>query len=113
LLALAGIVLMIKKGEKMGAYLGILFLFISYLFASWWNWWFGCALGARSFVEYYALFIFPFAYLLHSIKERKIIFASLLVFIGFCCFLNMSIEYYYDGCFYGGTWEWDAFFKLI
>jgi len=113
ILALAGIVVMLKKGEKLGFYLGILFLFISYLFASWWNWWFGCALGARSFVEYYALFVFPFAYLLHSAKKNKFLFICLLFFIGFCGFLNMSIEYYYDGCFYGETWDWSAFLKLI
>jgi hypothetical protein len=113
LLSLIGIIFMIKSGEKLGWYLAVLFFVISYLFASWWNWWFGCALGARSFVEFYAVLIIPFAFLLHRFKTNKIAFSLLIFCLCVFCFLNMSIEYYYDGCFYGDTWDWEAFIKLI
>lgn len=112
-LFLIGIYVLKKKHKTMA--IGILFTFlaISYAFASWWNWWFGCSFGARSFVEYYALLIIPFAYLLKSASENKGQLIILALLIGFSCYLNLSIEYYYDGCFYGETWDFTSFFKLI
>ncbi|MBL7883454.1 MAG: hypothetical protein JNL69_05260 [Bacteroidia bacterium] len=112
LLSIIGIVLMIIKRDRLGIYLGVLFLIISYVFASWWSWWFGCSFGGRSFIEYYSLLIIPFAFLLSSSNNK--IFKSILLFIIIgCCYINLSIEYYYDGCFYGETWDFNAFMKLI
>ncbi len=37
----------------------------------------------------------------------------LYVFFAVCFWINMNIIYYYDGCFYGGEWGWEAYFKLI
>lgn len=115
LVSLIGCWLMVKDKNKMGHCLLFLFFIISYLFASWWNWWFGCSFGARSFVEYYALFIFSFAFLLNRTinSKSKIGLSVLVLFIILCGVLNMNIEYYYDGCFYGGTWDWATFLKLI
>jgi hypothetical protein len=102
-----------KKHKTMAMGILVTFLIISYVCASWWNWWFGCSFGARSFVEYYTLLIIPFAYLLKSANDKKGLLIFLVLFIGFSCFLNLSIEYYYDGCFYGETWDFTSFFKLI
>ena len=112
-ICLIGIVLMIKQKEWLGFYAGILFLIISYIFASWWNWWFGCAFGARSFVEYYAIFCIPLAYLLESTLKHKYYRYILILAIAFCCYLNMDMEYYYDGCFYGDTWDMKSYLKLL
>ncbi len=114
ILSLIGIVVMIKDKNSTGYFIGILFLLISYIFSSWWNWWFGCSFGARSFVEYYALFIIPVCFLWQQIKNKLAHKIMFFTFIAFCCFINLSIEYYYDGCFYGtNTWDYHAFFKLI
>ncbi len=113
LLCLLGVIIMLRNKDKLGIYIGLLFFLISYIFASWWNWWFGCAFGARSFVEYYSLLIIPFCYLWQFVKNRMALKITFFAFIAFCCFINLSIEYYYDGCFYGNTWDYDAFFKLI
>ena len=51
ILSIVGIVLMIKNKKLSGYFYGGLFLLISYIFASWWCWWFGCSFGARSFIE--------------------------------------------------------------
>ena len=113
LLSLIGVFVMIKNRDYLGYYIGILFLIISYVFASWWNWWFGCSFGARSFVEYYALLIIPFCFLWKSIVNKPVYKILFFTFIALCCFINLSIEYYYDGCFYGSTWDYGAFVKLI
>lgn len=113
ILSIVGIVLLIKDKRLSGYFFAGLFLLISYIFASWWCWWFGCSFGARSFVEYYAVLIIPFCYLLKRTIENK--YTRILVFIaiGFCCYLNLDMEYYYDGCFYGDTWDFASYFKLL
>ncbi len=113
ILSLFGIAIMIKNIKIEAYFIGLLFLLISYIFASWWNWWFGCSFGGRSFVEYYALLIIPFAYLLEFAFKHKLYRWLILPLIACCIYLNMSIEYYYDGCFYGGTWDFAAFLKLF
>lgn len=113
LLAVAGMILMIRAKERSGYYFLFTFLLISYLFASWWNWWFGCSLGARSFVEYYALLSFPLAYCIRTLMRNKLSGVFLFIFIGICCVAYFQIEYYYDSCFYGGTWDFPAYFKLF
>lgn len=113
IISLSGIILMIKQKEWLGSFTGILFLIISYIFASWWNWWFGCSFGARSFVEYYALFCIPLAYLVESAFKHKQYRYILILAIILCCYLNMDMEYYYDGCFYGDTWDIATYFKLL
>lgn len=113
LLSIIGIVLLIKDKRLSGYFFAGLFLLISYIFASWWCWWFGCSFGARSFVEYYAVLIIPFCYLIKKTIENK--YSRIVVFIavGICCYLNLDMEYYYDGCFYGDTWDFERYFKLL
>lgn len=113
LLSIAGIVLLIKDKRLSGYFFGGLFLLISFVFASWWCWWFGCSFGSRSFIEYYAVFIIPFCYVLKKSVDKKYGKALIIVLIGLCCYLNMDMEYYYDGCFYGDTWDFASYFKLL
>lgn len=113
LLALIGIVIMIREKEGMGFYLLFLFLLISYLFASWWNWWFGCSLGARNFIEFYTLFSIPMVYTIREAWKKSVTKYILIVFSAMCSIIYFSIEYYYDGCFYGGTWDFESYLKLL
>jgi hypothetical protein len=113
LLAVIGIVLMIKNKKREGYFYGGLFLLISYIFASWWCWWYGCSFGSRSFIEYYAILIVPFCYFLELSMKKKLSRTLVLVVISFCCYLNMDMEYYYDGCFYGETWDFASYLKLL
>jgi len=112
LISIVGMAISIWKKNKNGIIVAGIFLLCSYIFSSWWNYWFGCAMGARSFVEYYPLFMFPFAFAVSPIKN-KIMILLLCIFCTTCIWINMNIIYYYDGCFYGGEWDWDTYFKLI
>lgn len=115
LLILVALFLMIQSKKTNGSYLLILFLAISYLFSSWWIPNFGCAFGARSYVEYLALFSLPVAFLFTEIRKLnsiKIIGFSIIVllFIG----LNLKMSYSFDGCFYGeNTWDWNGYFEIV
>lgn len=113
LLSVVGIVLLIVNKKLSGYFYAGLFLLISYVFASWWCWWFGCSFGARSFVEYYAVLIIPFCFLLERSAMNKYSRIIVILAIGFCCYLNMDMEYYYDGCFYGETWDFASYLKLL
>jgi hypothetical protein len=111
LLSVAGMIMMIRKREKLGWYSLLNFLLISYIFSSWWCWWFGCSFGARSFVEFYTLLAIPMAFLLKNLDGKRMYAA--IGFIALCFFINMDIEYYYDGCFYGGDWDIKSYVKLL
>ena len=105
---------MVKKRIISGIFFLWLFLVISYVFSSWWDCGFGCAFGARSYVEYMAIFSIPVVYLYNHIitlKPLKIILFTCLV-IALIIF-NLKMTYSYDGCFYGGTWDWHAYIKLV
>jgi hypothetical protein len=108
----AGMLIAFLKKHTNGIIITVIFLLSSYIFSSWWNYWFGCAMGARSFVEYYPLLMFPFASVIAQINT-KIGIALVFVFCFACIWINMNIIYYYDGCFYGGEWDWNTYFKLI
>lgn len=113
LLAIWGIFMMVRKKHLLGNFLAILFLLISYIFSSWWCWWFGCSFGARSFVEFYVLLSIPFAYFIEFAFKKKFTKYLTIIFIVFFSIQYFNIEYYYDGCFYGNTWDWSSYLKLL
>lgn len=112
IVSIIGLLILIWQKSINGIVITVVFLLASYLFASWWSYWFGCSYGARSFVEYYPLLMFPFTYAISQIKN-KITIALLYAFCIACIWMNMDMIYYYDGCFYGGEWDWDAYLKLL
>jgi hypothetical protein len=111
-ISIAGMIMSFLQKNRNGIVTAILFFVTSYIFSSWWNYWFGCAMGARSFVEYYPVLMFPFAYAFSQVKNKAALLFIYIFFIG-CIWINMNIIYYYDGCFYGGEWDWNAYFKLV
>ena len=111
LIVLAGIITEIKKRKIENFYIAFTFFSISLICASWWNWWYGCSYGARNFVEYYALFAFPASGFLF---RNRLLYKKIIVwaFVITCIVININMLYYYDGCFYGGDWDWNAYWKL-
>ncbi len=112
LLSVIGTILMIAKRKHIGILIGVFFLVISYVFASWWCWWYGCSLGSRSFIEYYTLLAIPMAWLFSNLKTKnQIITITIAALV--CVWLNFDITYYYDGCFYGSEWDFKSYFYLL
>lgn len=112
LLSIIGIILLIIRKKMEGWIAGVTFLVISYLFASWWIWSFGCSYGSRGFVDFYPVFMYPFAYLISEMKN-KIGLILIYAFCALCIWANFDMIYYYDGCFYGGDWDWSSYWKLL
>ena len=115
LLVIAFLFLMIKNKKGNGFYLMILFLTISYTFSSWWSWSFGCAFGARSFVEYLSVFSIPVAYVFFRIRKLSAIkLVSLVTLVIVLIAFNLKLTYSYDGCFYGkNAWDWNWYIELV
>jgi hypothetical protein len=107
--------IMIKNKVQNGVFILFLFLFISYVFASWWDWSFGCSFGARSFVEYLSIFSIVIAYGVKytfqlGAKKRALVYLITFAIIAF----NLKMIYSYDGCFYGErNWDWSFYVQLV
>jgi len=113
LLLIPAFIIMVKKNVVNWPVILTMLIIVIYITASWWNWWFGCSYGARNFVEYYAFLIFPITYLIaKSFIRTKTTFLMLIFVIG-CIVFNLNTIYHYDDCFYGSTWDWSEYFKII
>lgn len=89
------------------------FVLLSLVFASWHDWSYGCAYGSRPFPEFYALLALPLAsFLKHTITERKQRLLA-LVFVVLAVSWNLKLIFSYDGCWYGGDWDWQALLDLL
>lgn len=104
-----GIFKMIMAKSGFGWIVGLTLLANIYLSSSWWCWWFGCAFGARTIVEYYSLLVLPFAFLLNQLQRKS--HYLIICVIGTFVFLNIYKIYHYYGCFIWETWDWVHFFE--
>lgn len=115
LVGLAGLFFMQKKYPVESRVTGLGFLLISYVFASWWSWSYGCGYGSRPFVEYFVLLSLPLGYLFEHVaglKCKRIRFL-LVSFVLMLIALNLKMIYSYDGCWYASDWDWPAYLDLI
>ncbi len=113
LLVLGGLICMKKQHPYWSLSLGIYFLFISYIFSSWWFWSYGGSYGSRPFVEYYTLFALPFCFFIQYILKNKAslyIFGSLIIL---CIAWNLKLIFSFDGYWYWGDWDWQALGRLL
>ncbi len=112
LLALAGIVTTWRQKKYHGPVLAIIFLLSTYIFASWWAWWFGGAFGHRSYVELYALLAFPTAGIVTQMFQinNKIIRYTGLAIILFLIYYSVQMSFLYNklpGPWDGAEWRWN------
>lgn len=108
LLFIAGIIIMILKKTPNGIFIGLFFLLVTYIFASWHMWYFGGSFGYRTFVEYYAILALPFGYFLSSLKALKNLYirSLLIVFIVISSYYNLRLTYHQQWNPFS-TWSWD------
>ncbi|HWB62258.1 MAG TPA: hypothetical protein VG603_02020 [Chitinophagales bacterium] len=86
---------------------------ITYIFASWWAWWFGGAFGHRCYIEYYALLAFSLAAFIKAVGRNK--YASVAVFLlfGICIYYNLMLTYLYFPPWDGPDWNWQRFSTVL
>ncbi len=90
----------------------LIFVVLTYVFASWWAWWFGGAFGHRSYVELYALFALPTAGIVEQIyrlRARWARFVSIGVIVILIFYsVRMSLLYAkLPGPWDGADWRWN------
>ena len=111
---IAGIIIMMVRKIPNAAFLGFFFLLVSYVFASWYCWFFGGSFGYRPMVEYYALFSLPFTYFICSLSRMKnLYFQSLLIFL-----ILFSVNYnlrmtYHQRWNTSSAWAWDDYLRYM
>jgi hypothetical protein len=111
---LAGMVIMIIKKIPNGIFIGLSFLLISYVFASWYCWYFGGSFGYRPLVEYYVLFSLPFAFFISRTGTLKNLYirSLLILTILFSVYYNLSLTYHQRWNHYA-TWSWDDYLLYL
>ena len=106
---LLGIVLGWKKPESQAKVVALIFVLATYIFSSWWAWWFGGAFGHRSYVELYAFMSLPLAYFLSVVinsKSKFQKFALYFVFV-FFTYYSVGLSYLYRAPWDGPDWRWN------
>jgi len=92
----------------------LLFFVWSYITASWWSWHLGCAYGSRGFVDYLPLLAPMVASQWNMISQKRIIVKiTAILIISLLIAVNIKITYCWDGCWYGGDWDWKLWWETL
>ena len=115
LLMIVGMIIMIIRKIPNGWLSLVLFFLISYIFSSWYCWYFGCSYGQRSFVEYYSVFIIPLGFFILEIpKIMNHFFKNLLILLIVAfSYYNVKMILEFEKCFFGSTWDWAQFGRQL
>lgn len=115
LFVISGLVLMLVRHQKNGWMTLTVFIVTVYLFSSWWNWYYGCGYGNRSFTEYLSLMALPLGFQLNTIRTHSLPIARwiCIIVMAVLILINLKMIYSWDGCWYGTTWDWERFIPLL
>ncbi|OFY36201.1 MAG: hypothetical protein A2W91_05295 [Bacteroidetes bacterium GWF2_38_335] len=113
ILILAGLIYYYKKSPGKSILIGVYFLVISLIFSFWHDWTYGCSFGSRPFVEYYSILVLPFGFIIEKTKSKGISGIFNISLIALLIIYNLKLSFTYDGCWYGGMWDFSAFFELL
>ena len=91
----------------------IILIVATYIFASWWAWWFGGAFGHRSYVEYYALLALPFGQVVTVAFRKKWLSILFIVFYLFFIYYNIGLTYLYQPPWDGPSWTYQSLLNEI
>lgn len=97
LLSLTGL-FFLWKSSKFEFFSVSLFLFgVTYIFSSWWMWYYGGSFSSRVYVEFIPVFMILLALSLHHIKKaifRKVYIAGIVLLIVLCQIQTYQYRYY-------------------
>jgi hypothetical protein len=111
---IAGMIIMLVRKVPNSIFVTLSFLLVSYVFASWFCWFFGGSFGYRPMVEYYTLFSLPFAYFIRSLTEVKNLFLKSVVAVMIFFFVNYNIRLTYRTRWdTNSVWSWDDYFLYL
>jgi len=101
--------------NKFSASAIILILALStYLFASWWCWWYGGAYGHRGYIEFFAFLSIPTAYLISLLYlQNPFIKFTGISLILMCILYSMLLNYAYAWPWEGPNWTWNSLLNAL
>ena len=114
--------LVLGRKDKRTSFLAVsvVFVVITYIFASWWAWWFGGAFGHRCYIDYFPAFAFPMAIAMEKIFEGHRLYLKIPVTMVILLMLYYSVEmsllFYPTHGFWDGPdwrWNWHAWANLL
>jgi hypothetical protein len=109
ILALWGIIIGIRKHKEEALPTMLITIIATYLFASWWAWWYGGAFGHRCYVEFYTLLSFGLATFITRAGQNKYSRIAAAVVIASCIFYAIRLNYIYSPPWDGPNWNWHTF----
>ncbi len=105
------------KGRNSNQYyerVSLLILAIAtYIFASWWAWWFGGAFGHRSYVELLTFLAMPFALLMHQIQAHRYVKYSVYIVVVILCYYNIGLTHAYIPPWDGPNWTYESWWNEV
>ena len=119
LFSVAGLFLGLVNCKRNYLLILIILTLSTYIFGSWWAWWFGGAYGHRCYVDLLPLFAIPMARILDRIRKGRSILLKLAVSLLLIVFLWYSIgmtEIYHspwDGPDFGWPEYWEQVRKVF
>ena len=106
-LGLGGLIFMMARKIKGWLMPTMLISIATYIFASWWAWWFGGAYGHRCYVDFLPIFAIPSAHLLSSeFLNKKASILLMALFAALVSYVNLRMCYIYYGPWDGSEWTW-------
>lgn len=114
LFSIIGLFMIVRQKLYSSYIITFLFLLASYIFASWWAWWFGGAFGHRCFVEYFVLLAFPLAFFIDCIPRMKRYSGVIVSSVMFLMVLyTFRITYIYFAPWDGPAWNWGKYWRIL
>ena len=85
----------------------VLLTLATYVFGSWWAWWFGGAFGHRCYVDYLPLLAAPSAVTVSRVMSASKAIKRLTATVFFIAvFVNIRMSDIYHGMWDGPDWGW-------
>lgn len=109
LTAFLGIILMIKRNDKRWIAPMVVLTLATYIFGSWWAWWFGGAYGHRCYVDFLPLLAVPSAVAVQWILESKWLTTIFSLAALLAIHVNLRMCYIYAGMWDGPAWNWGSY----
>ena len=114
--SLVGFLWLIKNRRYEALTLSLYLVLITYIFSSWWSWYYGGSFSQRAFVEYLPLFglLLLFVFNLFKKKKWKIVFAGLICLLILVCQIQ-TLQYRYLQIHWSEMTKekyWDTFLRI-
>lgn len=109
ILGIIGSGLMMKQKTQGWLMPTVTLILATYIFGSWWAWWFGGAYGHRCYVDFLPLLAAPMAMFVSSISKNQKLFYTIAAVCVVLIFINIRMSDIYEGMWDGPNWGWSNY----